>query len=388
MFSKKNLSKLLCASALLGSAALAPVLTLSQADAAPSTPTLMITNQPLPENLRQQNYAGPRRAPAVTPQQILGGSYSSGYDTLVSKKIKGLYQDIGRLQQETSAMSRQLAGMQRDGQMAAAAYYANIGTINTQLQSGTTPGNPRLVEQLSQARGNLERLGQHLADYNAISVDVAALASEAAYLLEATRSAYSVSGAIEEDHARLADIEDNLTTILINIDRMQNLVSDDVSRTAAYLNAERENLQILSLAVAEGDYYGKSLTSRPFSSAPRTDTVEKVAYSEPSAPPAPSNPKPLVKIKFDRANVEYEQPVYAALDEAMKKYPSARFELVAIEPTGGNAAQAAIESARSRRNAEKVLKTLTQMGLDQNRLDLATAQSSSATTSEVHIYIR
>jgi len=95
-----------------------------------------------------------------------------------------------------------------------------------------------------------------------------------------------------------------------------------------------------------------------------------------------------VKIKFDRANVEYEQPVYAALDEAMKKYPSARFELVAIEPTGGNAAQAAIESARSRRNAEKVLKTLTQMGLDQNRLDLATAQSSSATTSEVHIYIR
>ncbi|MAQ70942.1 MAG: hypothetical protein CL565_01990 [Alphaproteobacteria bacterium] len=360
----------------------------SKAKAAPNTPTLMITNQPLPENLRQQSYAGPRRAPEVTPQQILGGTYSSGYDTLVSKKIGGLYQDVGRLQQETSAMSRQLAGMQRDGQVAAAAYYANIGTINTQLQSGTTPGNPRLVDQLSQARGNLERLGQHLADYNAIAVDVAALASEAAYLLESTRSAYSVSGAVEEDHARLADIEDSLTNILVNIDRMQNLVSDDVSRTANYLNAERENLRILSLAVAEGDFYGKSLTSRPFSSAPQTNTVEQVAYSEPSAPPAPNNPKPLVKIKFDRADVKYEQPVYAALDEAMKKYPSASFELVAIEPTGGNAAQAAIESARSRRNAEKVLMTLTQMGLDKNRLDLATAQSSSATTSEVHIYIR
>ena len=116
--------------------------------------------------------------------------------------------------------------------------------------------------------------------------------------------------------------------------------------------------------------------------------MQEVAYSQPSAPPAPSNPKPLVKIKFDQANVDYEQPVYNALNEAMKKYPSARFELVAIEPTGGNAAEAAIESARSRRNAERVLQTLTQMGLDQDRLDLATAQSSDATTSEVHIYIR
>src|SRR5690606_8435478 len=80
-----------------------------------------------------------------------------------------------------------------------------------------------------------------------------------------------------------------------------------------------------------------------------------------------SGPRPLVKIRFDKPNVQYEQPVYMAVSDAMQKYPDARFEIVAVHPTGGNAAQVAIESTRARRNAEQVLRTLTQMGLDGNR---------------------
>ena len=108
----------------------------------------------------------------------------------------------------------------------------------------------------------------------------------------------------------------------------------------------------------------------------------------PDQPPAPSNPRPLVKIRFDRENVDYEQPVYIALNEAMEKFPDARFELVAVYPSEGNAAQAAIESTKSRRNAERVLRSMTQMGLPMDKVDISYAASSDASSSEVHIYVR
>jgi hypothetical protein len=99
-------------------------------------------------------------------------------------------------------------------------------------------------------------------------------------------------------------------------------------------------------------------------------------------------PRPLVKIRFDRPDVSYEQPVYMAVNEALARYPNARFELVAVHPGTGNAAQVAIESTRARRNAERVLRSLTQMGLSTDRVDISYAPSQEATTSEVHLYVR
>lgn len=113
------------------------------------------------------------------------------------------------------------------------------------------------------------------------------------------------------------------------------------------------------------------------------------AYPTPIVQTAPlSSPRPLVKIKFDKANVDYQQAVYMAMNEAMQKYPTARYELIAVTPTNGNAAQVAIESTHARRNAESVLRSLSQMGMDVNKIDLTTQQSAEAKSSEVHIYIR
>jgi hypothetical protein len=72
----------------------------------------------------------------------------------------------------------------------------------------------------------------------------------------------------------------------------------------------------------------------------------------------------------------------------MEKYPEARFEIVAVHPEEGNAAQVAIETTKSRRNAERVLRSLTQMGLPMDKVDVSYAGSNNADSSEVHIYIR
>jgi hypothetical protein len=167
-------------------------------------------------------------------------------------------------------------------------------------------------------------------------------------------------------------------------------------------------LRTLSLAINTGDLFGKNLSNRPFSRAQQASFTPQAAsdygvgggadmnapMNGPMTPPPPQGagipggPRPLVKIRFDNPNVAYEQPVYMAVNEALTRYPNAKFELVAVHPNGGNAAEVAIESTRARRNAERVLRSLTEMGLPLDRVDLSYSPSPDATTNEVHLYIR
>ena len=355
-----------------------------------SSPSLIITSGPIPDSLRQSIYAKPIEIREITAKEIMSDSYYDGTSTVISSQIKDLARTLGQVQSRMTNITNNLNQLQRANEQRSAEYFANVATINTQLQTGTTPGNPRLVSRLNQAERSLEQLSDSLSELNRIAVNTSGTASEASYLLENTRAAYSVSGAVEEDHLKLAELEDSINNTITLIERVLNTVNDDITRTTTYLASERNNLRTLAMGVSNGDLYGKSLASRPFSGVNNFDSAS-VAPSAPVAQAAPaslSGPRALAKIKFDRPDVDYEQPVYTAVTEALERYPNARFDLVAVSPTSGNAAEVAIETTRARRNAEKVLRALTQMGLDTNRVDLAYNESPSATSSEVHLFVK
>lgn len=394
MFLTSGTARLILCAGVVSIVSLASTSAMAQMDMK-KRPSLVITNQTMPGNAASPSplYAGPARTPEITSAQVAGSSYYQPTQTIVAQKVNELKSDLFALQGRVNNLSGQLKGLQQRSLSQAAEYNASVATINTQLQSGTTPGNPRLVQKLQVAQNNLDRLSQNVADLNAMAVEAANAASMGSFLLEACRSAYGLSGAVEEDHAALSQVEDQVNTTIVTIDRLLNEVNDAITRTAAYLSAERGNIRTLSLAVTNGDYYGASLASRPFSSAPQSTIMQPASYASPAgAMPSPAGvpagPRPLVKIKFDQPNVDYQQAVYMAVNEAMQKYPNARFELVAVNPSAGNAAQVAIESTRARRNAEMVLRSLSQMGIDVNRIDLSTMQSAEAKSNEVHIYIR
>lgn len=361
-------------------------------------PSLVISDAPIPADLQEKVYRVHPPAPVVEPSDLTGDSYYAPTETIVGRKVEELRRDLSDLQGKIAGLSERLTSLETDGQTKAADYYASVATISTQLQSGTTPGNPRLVQRLNTAQDSLEKLAGNVTQLNSLAVEVANVASLSSFLLEAARASYGLSGAIEEDHARLAQLEDSINNTIVVIDRILNNVNDDISRTAAYLSSERSNLRTLSLAITTGDLFGKSLSNRPFSglsnASPEPGGVLPASAGGPSpgvgaGSAAPlSKPRPLVKIRFDRPDVAYEQPVYMAMSEALDRYPQARFELVAVHPSVGNAAQIAIESSRARRSAEKVLRTLTEMGLPMDRVDLSYTPSPDAKSSEVHIYIR
>lgn len=378
---------------LLYGAAIAP-----EAQAQTSRPTLVITDQPVSMGGGTALYSKPRNDTIITPQQIDPSQYGTS-NSMVSRKVGQLHNDLRALDNMIRGLSGRLVGLQKNSQTKAADYYADVATISLQLQSGTTPGNPRLVKHLGKAQRSLESLSSSVTDFNTLAVEVAGAASTSAFLLEATRATYSLSGALEEDHEKLARLEDSVNNSVVLIDRLLNNVNDDMSRMGAYLSAERSNLRTLSLAVADGAFFGKNLSARPFAHAqpalPQGSNVPPAMQALPGAPmpgmtPASmgGQPRQLAIIKFDKHNVDYAQPVYTAMSAAMERYPNARFELVAVNPSRGNAAQMAIESTKARRNAEDVLRSITTMGVPAGRIDLKTATLTTAQANEVHIYMR
>jgi hypothetical protein len=373
-------------------------------------PVLIITNKAMQPSNLAPIYSRPSRAPEITQEQISSAAFSGTGSTMVGGKIESLSKDLFAIQSSVGRLSERLNAIEYKGKNIAAGYYASVATINTSLQTGTTPGNPRLVQNLDTAQTNLDTLSDNVGNLNSLAVEIADSASKATYLLNTIRSTYNLTGAVEEDHARLAQMEDQVNSSVVSIDRLLNEVNDDISRTAAYLTTERNNMRTLSLAVTNGDLYGGSLANHPFSRAPQSSLYQQSSYTPPVAPamapmagtPRISSPvpmaqpavmasaptRPLAKIRFDKPNVNYEQPIYNAVQNAMTRYPNARFELIAVHPTSGNAAQTAIESTRSRRNAERVLRTLTQMGVPLDQIDLSYAPSADARSSEVHLFLR
>ncbi|MFK7839962.1 MAG: hypothetical protein AB8B83_06480 [Bdellovibrionales bacterium] len=352
------------------------------------SPSLIITSGPVPESLREGIYTKPLEIRDITAQEILSTGDFDGSSTVIANKIGDLSRTLGRVQSRVTNLANSLSQIQRTNEARSAEYFASVATINTQLQSGTTPGNPRLVNRLEKAERNLDALGASISGLSNVAVNAAGAASEASFLLESTRAAFAVSGAVEEDHIKLSELEDSISGTMVLIERVLNTVNDDITRTTNYVAAERNNLRTLALGVTNGDLFGKSLASRPFSGAAEFGGASDAGPIGQNAPATLSGPRALAKIKFDRSDVDYEQPVYNAVSEALKRYPDARFDLVAVSPTSGNAAEVAIETTRARRNAEKVLRTLSQLGLDTNRVDLSYNSSDTATSSEVHLFIK
>jgi len=344
-------------------------------------PGLVVSSEPPPEVI----YRRGSRDTVLAGQDssALRGYSAQNIETLVTRKVGELRRDLDSLKRSTNSYGDRLKTLQVKSDAAAAQYYEQVATINTELQAGSTPGNPVLVERWNTAQERLEALSQNAAHLNGLATDLANEASKASYLQENVRAAYGLSGAVKEDHVKLRALEDEVNQTIVTLNRLLTSTSDEINRRQAYLRTEKLNLQTLSLAVANGELYGQNLSNSLFKRA----TQEATTFSAPAAQ-NPATRRPLVIVRFDRSNVNYEQALYTAVGQALEKYPAAKFDLVAVSPAQGNAAELALASTEARKNGEAVLRSLTQMGLPLERVRLNAANSSSVRNSEVHLYLQ
>ena len=342
--------------------------------------------QPVPAAAIQDSTAAPS---VVTGQPPLGTSTfepagvtpGSPTGTIVGKKVVDLREELKRLQGNISQHNQQLqqirAQMVQDSQR----YHGAVAAINARLQVGTTPGNPILEQQFNNSLADLDRLSTDIGEMNKLAAGVTKDSTMSAYLAESARAAFNISGAVDEDHRQLAILEDEINRTVVLIDRLLKEVSDDIRRQTAYVSTERGNLNLLSAGIKSGEVYGASLTNRALASAVGGGL-------DPARAMDTSGRRPLVVIRFDRANVPYQQALYNAVSKVLEQRPNAVFDLVSVAPAAGGAAQVAINTNKSRRYAEGVLRSLIDMGLPPSRVALSGRTSESARTNEVHLYIR
>lgn len=254
----------------------------------------------------------------------------------------------------------------------AAAYNGAVGAIRARLQIGTTPGNPELLAQWQEAQSRLTSCDGDLANMNQLSAQVASDAGSVSYLLDNVRAAFTLSGAIDEDHRQLRALEDELQQTNIVIDRLLQSLATDIARQQQFVTNERNGLVDLAGGINVGGMYSVA-GGRSMAAAPRQMAAA-------SAPMSFADRKPLVVIRFDKPDVAFEPALYQALSRALERRPDAVFDLVAVS-SGAN-------STAARRSAENVMKSMTSMGLPSDRVVMASMSSATASSPEVHVYVR
>ena len=77
-----------------------------------------------------------------------------------------------------------------------------------------------LVKEWNSSQAQLEKVNNDLSTMTALSSRVAADAALSAYILDSTKAAFGLSGAIDEDHSQLAVLEDDVSQTVILIERL------------------------------------------------------------------------------------------------------------------------------------------------------------------------
>jgi len=351
-------------------------------DPAGAAPTETAAAQPTVANPAQTTNAnqpalgtGVFRPDGVTPGQPTG--------TFVGKKVIELREELKRLQANIVTENGKLQQLRASIVSNSRRYHGTIAAVNARLQVGTTPGNPILIQQFKSAEADLENLSRDVTALNQLATNVASTSTLSSFLAESTRAAFTVSGAVDEDHRQLAILEDEVNRTDVLIERLLKELSNDVRRQTNYVSTERANLNVMSTGIKTGEIYGGSLIN--IAMAASNDGTAGVVAGRPQNT---SGKRPLVVIRFDRNKVPYQQALYNAVSQVLDKRPNAVFDLVSVAPTMGGQARVALNANKARRNAEDVLRSLIEMGLPPSRVAVSAKSNAQARTNEVHLYLR
>ncbi len=307
----------------------------------------------------------------ITPVAIDPGSDTG---TAVSQTIQSLRAQVSGLEGKLATNAQRLAELRANGANAAGSYQQAKAHITTRLQVGTTKGNPELVSEWNSAQASLDSLSSNINGLSALGNDVATDSSTAHFAANQIAATFNVSGAVDEDHRQLQRLEDETAQTIVLVDRLLSEVSGDVQRQTAYVANERGGLTVLSNGIKNGELYG---STPGLTAASATGGIQLASAGT-----------PLVVIRFDRPGVDYQQVLYAALNQALQARPNAGFQVVAVSPTNGNAASVQIAQTTARRHAQDVMRSMTDMGVPATRLNVASSTDPGAQASEVRVFVR
>ena len=319
----------------------------------------------------------PAAEPTVGQDDRFGYSTSESKTSAVSETVSKVESSVAELKQALRQNKETFKNLKEQSAEKAARYYEIAAHINARLQIGTTPGNPELTEMWKQASAALTEMGDKVQEMKILSGEVNKQSAQINALLGNIAKTFTVPGALESDHERLKDLEDETNLTLIGQNRLASELTAQVDRQMQAFKNESAQVAALAVAIRNGKPYGAEAAAPVSLSRP---TAEEPASAVPTAKIA--GRRPLMTIRFDRADVAYEQPLYRAVKAALDKRPNTDFELVAVSSAkAGNEAEA-LEKVQTVRD------TLTAMGLPDDRIVVSKTISAAAKSAEVQLFLK
>lgn len=295
--------------------------------------------------------------------------------TFVGQKVITFRGELAQLQSAIRKHNEDLQKVRGSVINNALQYHKLIGTIEAKLQVGTTPGNPQMFNMLQGAQNNIQVMNANTIALNQLATRVTSDSAMTNYLLDSIRAAYSVSGAVDEDHRQLRILENETNQTSILIGSLLQEINSDASRQQQYIETARGYIVDLSNAIKAGSY---GVNNVPLSTGPSYNG--SASFSNKSA----ASGSPLFVAKFNKTNVKYHDGLKQAVSRAIEKKPGVMFEVVAVSPANGNALVK--NSAQS--NASQIFQDMIDMGVGAERIGLSSRTSPAANTAEVQIFVK
>jgi hypothetical protein len=371
-------------------------------------------------------------------------SFGGNTGSAISDKVFKLRDQAINLRGKADQNTASFNDLRGKGAAGSIQYHSTVAAITARLETGTTRGNPILMRQLSEAEEALSEVSYSLSRLTALSTEIAGTSAAASTLAREVKQTRELSGAVDEDHVQLDLIRDEVAKIDIQLDNMRGDVAKDVQRQSTYLSTEKKTLDRLSKSIERGEMIRSAeytpppaLDARPEVGAPENNQggmattagdgssalPRQTADAGPpqdnlgSSPPAPILPEVgttvqpqaamaqqppsnmqqpssgglgqlLVLVRFNQEVVNYEQPLYQAISDALDRKPDAAFTVVAVAPKSPDKAALQGDQQSAQRHAEAVKASLTQLGLQGARVTSNSISSEAAMVPEVHVYVR
>jgi uncharacterized protein YgiM (DUF1202 family) len=327
---------------------------------------------PAPPPVSAAPIAPPPAVAAMAPITIQPGTDTG---TTVGRTVANLRSQLQTLAGKVSGDAQQLAELKTSSAQAIATYQQSTANIQTRLAVGTAPGNPELIGQWNTAQGALDTITGNINALSKVAGEIGGNSSSAHSAYDSIQATYRMSGGIDEDQRQLNVLSDEASQTMIVSDRLRREVTQAIQRQTAYVANERGSLTTLASAIRAGDYAG------PLMGAPAA------AAAMSSAAPAPGG-APIVTIKFDRARVAYEKPLYSALSQALASQPKASFNVVGVAPARDTAAAIRLAENNAQRDAKAVMHTMGDMGVPATRMEVSAATDPAISANEVRVYVK
>ena len=233
-----------------------------------------------------------------------------------------------------------------------------------------------MLEKLAKAENNIQVMNTNSAALNQLSAKISADTANTDYLVEAIRSAYSISGAVDEDHRQLRVLENEAGQTSVLMHSLLNEINSDISRQQQYVKTANTNIAKLSSAIRVGSF---GVNNTPLSRSPLLVANNDVADQVNAEVPAFVGGRPLFSVRFTGKNVDYKDGLKKAIANAVAKKKNVVFDVLAVN---------SLKSTSANEYASKIFQEIIELGITADRVNLSSKIDAEADYPSVMVFVR